>query len=464
LNELDTRTNGHLRETVTRSEIAVAIIVFLFTFAIRAWGISTRFQLLGDQIRDWDIALRPLTSLPLVGPATHVHGYTIGPAFYWILWTIRVTLGPFFQNLPHAGGIGQALLQSAADVLLLLAIWRRVGSMWIALAVVLFEATAPFDVALAAVVWNPTMGSMLAKVATALTLFNWHRQTTAKALSLLAIAWMAVHAYTGAIYVTVAVFATALIDPILARDHKIVVRNAVAMVCVVVTLQLPYVAYRISHPNEPAMAAVTGSVADVLSGRASVRFGESVAGYLRAVNFIEVRPWTFALTGWVLVASGIVVAFRYRRDVPILMMTIVPTVLCIAGYAFFLSGLDNYYYFSVMPAAVLMVVLAITAIVPPRVSRMLAVGLVIAAMAIVPARRSDAMTFHQMQEYGAIVHASRVIVNRGTPVRAIRLDFTLPPTNDPEFVYRILGGRIDPASPWVAVILRSGEVTYRVAG
>jgi hypothetical protein len=74
------------------------------------------------------------------------------------------------------------------------------------------------------------------------------------------------------------------------------------------------------------------------------------------------------------------------------------------------------------------------------------------------------MLFHQMWEYGPIVHASRVIVNRGTPVRGIRLDFTLPPTNDPEFVYRILGGRIDPASPWVAVILRSGEVTYRVVG
>jgi len=464
LSELTSRTNGRLYKIANRREIAVAVVVFLFTFAIRAWGISTRFQLLGDQIRDWDIALHPFTSLPLVGPATHVHGYTIGPAFYLILWMIRVTLGPWFQNLPHAGGIGQALLQSAADVLLLLAIWRRLGSMWVALAVVLLEATASFDVALAAVLWNPTMGSMLAKVATALTLFNWHRQSTAKAAGVLAVAWMAVHAYTGAIYVTVAVFATALVDPILARDRRVALRNAVVMWCVVGALQLPYIAYRFSHPNEPAMAAVTGSVADVLSGRASVRVGESVAGYLKAVNFIEVRPWNFAFTGWVLVASGIVVAWRYRRDVPILMMTIVPTMLCIAGYAFFLSGLDNYYYFSLMPEAVLMVVLAITAIVPPRASRVLAVGLVIVAMAIVPARRRDAMLFHQMWEYGPIVHASRVIVNRGTPVRGIRLDFTLPPTNDPEFVYRILVGRIDPASPWVAVILRSGEVTYRVVG
>jgi hypothetical protein len=447
-----------------RREIAVALVVFLFTFAIRAWGISTRFQLLGDQIRDWEIALQPFTSLPLVGPPTHVHGYTLGPAFYWILWAIRVTVGPWFHNLPHAGGIGQALLQSAADALLLVAIWRRIGSMWVALAVILFEAAAPFDLSLAAVVWNPTMGSMLAKVAIALTLFTWHRGSTRQAASLFAVAWTAVHAYTGAIYVTAAVFATALLDPILAHDRKGAVRNAVVIAAVVAALQVPYFAYQIAHPGEPAMAAVTGSVADIISGRATVRLSESVAGYVRAVNGIEIRPWAFGYTGWLLVASGVVVAVRYRRDVPMLMMTIFPTVLAIVGYAFFLSALDNYYYFSLMPSAVLMVVLALTAISSPRVVQAIGILLVIGALAIVPARRRDAMTIHQMGEYGVIVHASRVIVDRGTAVRAIRLDFPLPPTNDPEFVYRILGGRLDPQSPWVAVILRSGDVTYRNLG
>src|SRR6266702_4234721 len=92
--------------------IAILILTFLFTLTIRVWGISSRFWLLGDQIRDWSIALGPLAELPLVGPATHVGGYTVGPAFYWILWAIRVVVGPWFQNLPHAGGIGQALLQS----------------------------------------------------------------------------------------------------------------------------------------------------------------------------------------------------------------------------------------------------------------------------------------------------------------------------------------------------------------
>jgi hypothetical protein len=38
-----------------------------FTFACRTWRIGDHFWLLGDQIRDWGIALRPLTQLPLVG-------------------------------------------------------------------------------------------------------------------------------------------------------------------------------------------------------------------------------------------------------------------------------------------------------------------------------------------------------------------------------------------------------------
>src|SRR5262245_4338819 len=154
---------------------ASAILVFVVTLALRIRGVSDHFWMLGDQIRDWSIALRPFTELPLVGPPTHVGGYTIGPAFYWILWAIRVVVGPWFDNLPHAGGIGQAAVQSAADAMLLIAIWRRTNSPWIAWATVLLVATASFDLSLAALVWNPTMGTALAKIATAAILLDWHR-------------------------------------------------------------------------------------------------------------------------------------------------------------------------------------------------------------------------------------------------------------------------------------------------
>jgi hypothetical protein len=50
-------------------------------------------------------------------------------------------------------------------------------------------------------------------------------------------------------------------------------------------------------------------------------------------------------------------------------------------------------------------------------------------------------------------------------MRAIRTDFKLPPTGNPEFLYKVLGGRIDRASPWIGVITADGRVVYeRVAG
>jgi hypothetical protein len=120
------RRRGELARDARRAgclgDAALPALIFGVTLVLRTWEIDRRSWLLGDQIRDWEIALRPFADLPLVGPPTHVGGYTIGPAFYWILWTVRVTLGPWFDNLPHAGGIGQAAILSAADALLFVAV------------------------------------------------------------------------------------------------------------------------------------------------------------------------------------------------------------------------------------------------------------------------------------------------------------------------------------------------------
>jgi hypothetical protein len=448
-----------------RLELAVASLVFAGTLAIRVWGLSTRFQLLGDQIRDWSIALGPFRDLPLVGSPTHVHGYTIGPAFYWILWAIRISVGPWFQNLPHAGGIGQALLQSAADSLLLIAIWRRVGSMWVALAAVWLVAAAPFDLSLAAVIWNPVVGSTLAKISMALILLDWHRGSTVRVAVVSAVAWSAVHAYTGTVFVTVSVFAAALIDPLVRGERRLLVRNAVTMVIVVVVLQVPYLVHQISHRfADAAMGAVTGSVGTILTGGGVPEFAKSRAGYVNAVEFIEIAPWRFPFTGWLLLVCSAIVALRYRRDAGLLSMTLLPPVLAVIGYALFLGALDMYYYLSLMPAAVLTVVLSLTALPSKRVTQVVGILLVAGAIAVTPTRVRVAMTMNQMPEYGAIVKASRVLAKRAAPVRAVQTDFPLPPTNDPEFVYQILGGRIDRTSPWVAVITLNGDVVYRRVG
>ncbi|HXH07141.1 MAG TPA: hypothetical protein VNI83_11175 [Vicinamibacterales bacterium] len=432
------------------------------TFALRVWKIDRRFWLLGDQIRDWEIALRPVGDLPLVGPPTHVGGYTVGPAFYWVLWIIRVTIGPWFDNLPHAGGIGQAMLLSTADALLFVAVRRRAGSTGIALAAVTLLATAAFDLCLAATIWNPVVGSALARAATALVLLDWHRSSRARAVATLAVAWSAVHAYTGAVYATTGVFLAALVDPLLRGERAIARRNAFAALAVVGLLQLPYVAHRALHPRAgPAMGAVTGSVWRVASGREAPQVEKSVRGYVDAVTFIQGAPWRPPGVGWALVACGVVLLARRRRDGALLSVTVGPQVLAIAGYALFLDDLDHYYYLSLMPAAVLTGLLALWPPGRPGLAPVLAVVLVAGSVALVPSRVRAAATMHRLPEYGALVDGSRRVARLRQPVRAILADFALPPTSDAEFLYRILGGRIDRRSPWIAVIGRDGRVTFR---
>jgi len=440
----------------------IASLVFAATFALRIRGVSSHFYLLGDQIRDWGIALRSFTDLPLVGPATHVGGYTVGPAFYWILWAIRITLGPFFHNLPHAGGIGQAALQSAADAVLLLGIWRRTGSPWIALTTIVLVATASFDLNLAAIVWNPTMGTALAKLAIAMVLLDWHRGSPVRAAVAAGIAWSAVHAYTGAIYVVVGVFTAFLVDPLMRRDHPLLRRNAIVIAVMVLVLQVPYLLHQLTHRfNDQAMGAVTFSLGRILSGERAPEITKSLAGFVAAVDYVEFRPWVFPAAGWLLLACGAVVAARHVRDPALLSVIVLPQLLAIAGYALFLAPLDTYYYLSLMPCVALTFTLTLTAMPYPRVSRTVAIIMFAAVLTIVPARIRYETLLPRMPEYAVLVDASRKIKSLGQPMRAIRTDFPLPPTADPQFLYEVLGGRIDPTAPWICVIRADGSLRYQ---
>ena len=441
---------------------ASAALVFLLTFALRIDGISRDFYLLGDQMRDWSIAMRSFVELPLVGPPTHVGGYTVGPAFYWILWLIRVVLGPFFDDLPHAGGIGQAALQSGADALLFVAIWRRIGQPWIALATIVLLATASFDLNLAALVWNPTMGTALAKIAIACLLLDWHRRSAIHAGVIAAVAWASVHAYTGAIFVVIGVFAAITLDPLVKRDRATATRNAAAIVAAVILLQLPYVAHQMLYGfRDRAMSAPIGSAASVLTGARPPEIAKSVAGFLEAVRGIQIAPWNVAASGWILLACAAIVGIRHMKDPVLLCATLLPQAVAIAGYSLFLAGLDNYYYLSLMPSVVLTVMLAAVAIPSPRLSHAAGIAMLVVALAIVPARLRFERALPRLPEYELLVDASRRIRSMRQPMRAIETDFKLPPTGDPAYLFSLLGGQIDRNSRWVAMIHADGRIDYR---
>jgi hypothetical protein len=422
--------------------------------------------MLWDQIRDWGIALGPLWDLPLVGPPTHFRGFTIGPAFYWILWGIRITVGPWFDNLPHAGGIGQAVLQSAADVLLLAAVWKRTRSLPIALLTVVLLATSSYDLALAPLVWNPVMGSILAKAATALILLDWHRGSLVRVAVVALVAWSAVHAYTGAVFAALGVFAAMVAPAVVKGEWRVAARQGVVIAGVVAFLQAPWAVHRLSSADAaPVMGVVTGSLEQVFTGRASPRVGTSVRGYVDAFSFIQGFPSRFPGAGWILLIAAGVTALRYRRDPTLPAVLLIPQALAIVGYALFQGGLDHYYYLSLMPAAVVTIVFALTAL-PDRweLARNAIAVLALAAVLVeLPGRFAYSATLHKMPEYAPLVEGSRRAVRQRQPMRAIETEFNLPQPSDATFVYRILGGRIDPASPWVARIRSTGDVDFRAA-
>jgi hypothetical protein len=377
------------------------------------------------------------------------------------MWAVRVVVGPWFDNLPHAGGYGQAAIESAADALLFVALARRLESPGVAFAAALVIVTAPFDVALSAIDWTPPVASALGKAAVALVLLDWQRGSAQRVASIAALAWCALQVYTGVIYVTAGVTAALLVDPLMRRDWLAARRIAATLAIVVLALQLPYVVNRLLHPSRgPAMGAVTGGVVKILSGNATPEVAKSLAGFAGAFNYIEVEPWHTPWPLVVLVACAAVVAVRYRRDPVVLSLVLLPQLLAIAGYALFLGTLDHYYYIPVMPVAVLTLAFAVA--LPARTSRgrVLGIALVAASATLVPWRLGFATTMHRLPEYGVLVNGSRALVTRGEPVRAVRAEFTLPESTDPEFLYRILGGRIDARAPLTAVIHRDGSVEY----
>jgi hypothetical protein len=447
------------RPTLLRA--AVIGLVVSAIFLLRVHDIGQHFWMLGDQIRDWAIALGPFSSLPLVGPPTHVHGYTIGPAFYWILWGIRVLFGPFFSNLPHGGGIGQAFLESAADGLLCLAIWRRTGSGWLAVATVVLLATAPLDLALAAVIWNPIVGSTLARVAMALVLLDWPRGSSARTGVVAAVAWCAVHAYTGTIFVALSIFASLVADDVRRREWPLFIRRTLVVALVVALLQVPYLVYQMKTGfTDSGMTAVTDSLADLASGHTSAHLSASAHAYVGSLRSVEAAPGPVGLWAALLAMGAVVTAVGYRSDAKLLSVILLPQALAIVGYAFW-RDFDSYYYLSLAPPAILTVVLALVAVVPTRAIAPAGAAFLVGVLALVPSRVARAAPLFAMPEYAPLAAGARALAAQHEPIRGIDSGFTLPPTCNPEFLYFVLGGQLDPTANRRAVIFRDGHVEYR---
>jgi hypothetical protein len=273
------------------------------------------------------------------------------------------------------------------------------------------------------------------------------------------VAWAAVHSHVPGTFVAAAVLLYLILQPLTARAWRHVLLRAFVVGSVVAVMQIPWAVYWVRQPPGTAGTPVGASLLSIARGEQAPRIATSATVLGRAFASIQGSPWQVPWLGWVLAASALIVMICRRRNTAAVAMSVGSLAVGLAGYALWTGGYHEYYYFSLMPAAVLTVSLALTSLGPPRLRHVTAWALVAVALFAQPARLRQSRSMHRMPEYRPLVRASRVMAARGQPLRRIDAAF-LAPTSSSTFLYEILGGRLSPDSPWIAIVEPDGDVRY----
>jgi hypothetical protein len=444
--------------TARSVRVAAAAAFFLYALFIRTFDIADTFLMLGEQSRDWAIALGGLSELPLTGAPSTAGGRGFGPVYYWILWLGRLIVGPFTDNLPHAGGFTVALLQSGAETWLLLALWARVGAL-LALAMCLLIASAPFDVAISSVIWNPPVAAALVKMATAMALGLGDPAPRWKVAVTAALAWCAVQAHLSAIFVAAPLLAALVVQAGLGKaglKSGPTLATAAAVAGVILVLQIPYF---VAVLRDPAAPMGPTSAITAMANADAIRLDRSYASIVNGTGEVLVRQfdaWRFQIP--TAIAAAIVLA-RWWRDVVLLAVSVGGLAGATVLFATWTRGYDSYWFLTLTPAMVLTYGMAIAAIPRPPVVHWTGAALLGALLLLQPSRVAQSNAFFKYPQYRIMRVASYELAATAPVLRDIRLTFEAHPTMDKYFIYRILGGRIDPAAPLRGFVNADGSVS-----
>jgi hypothetical protein len=447
------------RGVPSRARTAIALAFFCYIAWLRTDGISSSFLLLGEQIRDWNLALGHWWDLPLTGTPSGAGGRGWGPSYFWVLWLGRHLVGPFTNNLPHAGGITIALFQALADTWLMVALMRRLP-LPLALAAGLVIATQPFEVGLSAAIWNPPVAAGFAKIALAMALGLEASSSRWRIAAVVAVAWLGVQAHASGLFVAVPIVAALLSEPALKRQWTRATDLLVVIASIVFVLEIPYGTAMLQSPAEAkgptiAMATVSNVSAFDLSG--SFRRVTSVAGWL-ITNGNDAWPfWAI-----VLVALGIVL-WRWIRDTQVLTVSVGPILTATLLFATWTRPYESYWFMTLAPALVITCVFAAAAVPWPRAMTALGLAALLAAVVLQPSRLDDSKGFFRYPQYKALLAGARSAARQAPILHSVRSEFEVHETTDVSYMYRLLGGQVADNGPFDAIIQRDGTVTFAPA-
>ena len=442
-------------------EALALVSLFAYTVWFRVHGVDEGFVLMGDQIRDWDVARRRLVDLPLGGVPSSAGGATVGPAYYWVLWTIASVVGPTFDNLPHAGGIGISLLQALADIVLVWALARRTGSLAVALAIGLAAATSVTDAVVSSTIWNPPVAVAFIKVSLACVLIDGGRSFWTAMLATLT-AWGAVQAHTASVLVAGPVLAWTACRPLLEQRHRDAVARVAGIVALIALLQVPWL-LNAASVGVQGQSQIGDSLTAVLgSPLGSLRLAASAVAMTENLDTILAVPYHVPWLGGLFVLGGLALLLL-SRDPRLVVCGPVPLVVAALAFSLWQGPTFERYWYLVCAPSAAITLLAWPAWLPIRWRTGVGLAMLGIVLAAQPARFALVRATAVYPGYGSMVRGCRQIVGDDRPLKAIEVSGTLMAAVDPLWLCSILGARLTADAVEVAVIdvPGAGAVHYR---
>lgn len=426
---------------------------------IRVHDISNNFPLLGEQVRDWSIAQRRFFDLPPIGPRSVTSGLDIGPVYYWWLWAGRVVLTPVLGPLPHTGGWAVALLSTCADAVLLVALFRRLQSWWLAAGIVVLGATGAPGASLSAVIWNPPVAEAFAKLATASVL--WPGPTTLRrAIVTLVLAVCAVQSHVSGVLVGIPLATWSLFRLGREQGMRALVTAGLVGVLLLAMWTVPYLSRPATAPADSPSVGVLESLGAVAQDPfARLRPDASALAVVKALEFLFVVPYQAAWFPWLLLVGAATLVLG-TRDLPLLIVSVVPIAVAIAVFSLWQGRFGEVYWFMVLTAAAA-ICLAGPAIAARGRARLAGTALLVAVTVMLqPARAHMTWTEWKEPAYGPLARGVTAAASTGTAVQNVVTDFALPAGMDPLFMYSLAGGRLAGDAALVLVIGPDGQTRY----
>ena len=446
----------------------LCLLLCLYSFYFRTFQITEHFHLLGDQVRDWNWAVKPFRELPRVGTPTSQGGFCLGPIFYWTLWLIRITIGRYYENLPHAGGIGLSAIHAIADGILLLAILKRGLPIVATVAIMLFLISSPFETGLSGTIWNPALSVSFVELATAFFLMIPNSRWALKTLLTSTAAWLAVQAHTQAIFFALSLLVYLIVEPWIVAGPRPALKRLLIIIAVIVVLQIPYITEINKHRDLPQeqLGIFATSFNALVTKPSSFRPYASFIALVDALAELFGPHLSRIVVILLILVPGGALLFEYRKHHEVLAVALLPLFLAWLGYSFLSIGtLYTYWYMNLMPSFVLLILFGFLRSPFPRlnkVSPLLALLVLLLAFVSQPSRLAARAQWTTYPYYAAIVRGAREIVRNGAPVRSV-IPPAYPNKVEPAYLVQWLGGRVEESAGLIAVIGEDGSVTYQKA-